>query len=260
MHLGNGAITPECAAITMGAAALGLGAAAWSMRHESVSRHKLALAGGLGVLVFAAQAVNVPILPGSSAHLVGGVLLAWALGPGLGAWVMALVLTIQALALGDGGIMSLGANVLNMALLPAGLVALGRRGEVRGSRPMLRPALLAGLSVPLAALLIVGQTALFRSTAELAAWGDFAVWMVGTHLVVGLAEGGLTVVFLAAIWGGNERHVGLLTRRPLAATVALAVLLGVASIWSSQLPDGYEASAQWANVGWLLENATGSGP
>src|SRR5262245_33761734 len=162
MHLGNEAITPECAALAFGAAAGGLGLAAVAARRELTSGRKAALAGGLGALVFAAQAVNAPILPGSSAHLVGGVLLAWAVGPGLGAWVMTGVLLIQALVLGDGGIMALGANVLNMALLPAGLVAIARRAEVEATRwGAMRPALLAGFSVPIAALLIVGQTALF---------------------------------------------------------------------------------------------------
>jgi cobalt/nickel transport system permease protein len=260
MHLGNEAITPECAALAFGAAAGGLGLAAVAARRELTSGRKAALAAGLGALVFAAQAVNVPILPGSSAHLVGGVLLAWALGPGLGALVMTAVLLIQALVLGDGGIMALGANVLNMALLPAGLVAIGRRTEAAPRRwSFLRPALLAALSVPLAAALIVGQTALFRSDGELAGWSDFAVQMIGIHLLVGLAEGGLTVLLLAAISGWSDLRLETLSRRPLWVSLSLAVLLGIASVWSSSLPDGYEASAQQANMGWLLGESSDSG-
>src|SRR5262245_56632288 len=140
MHLGNGAITPECVAITISAASAGLGLCAWSARRSltrSVSegsgaaRPSLALrvsiAAALGAFIFAAQAVNVPILPGISAHLVGGVLLAWALGPAVGALTMALVLALQALLLGVGGTLALGANIINMALIPAGLVAIARR-------------------------------------------------------------------------------------------------------------------------------------
>src|SRR5262245_21331456 len=100
MHLGNGAITPECVALTMCGGAAGLAAAALTLRREA-SREKLLLAAGLGSFVFAAQALNFPVWAGISAHLVGGVLLAWTLGPGLGAWTMALVLTVQTLALGD---------------------------------------------------------------------------------------------------------------------------------------------------------------
>src|SRR5262245_37103232 len=123
MHLGNGALTPECAALAFGAAGIGLAAAGADVARElrgcdgAASRQKLILAAGLGTLVFAAQALNVPVLPGVSAHLVGGVLLAWMLGPGRGAWTMALILGLQAAVLGDGGITALGANILNMAIL-----------------------------------------------------------------------------------------------------------------------------------------------
>ena len=127
MHLGNDAITPECAAIAFGAAAAGLATSAVAIRRTGITRDKLLLAAALGSLVFAVQAINVPVWSGISAHLVGGVLLAAILGPGLGAWTMAVVLAIQALVLGDGGLAALGANVLNMALVPAGMVAVAKR-------------------------------------------------------------------------------------------------------------------------------------
>src|SRR5262245_3746836 len=128
MHLGNGAITPECAVLTYGAAAAGLGGYVLlgKTRWRTNASEKLRLAVALGCAVFAAQTINVPVAPGMSAHLVGGALLAWILGPALGASTMMVVLTAQALLLGDGGITALGANVLNMALLPAALVALAR--------------------------------------------------------------------------------------------------------------------------------------
>src|SRR5207253_6220098 len=103
--------------------------------------------------VFAAQSINVPIAPGTSAHLVGGVLLAWVLGPGLGVWTMAMVLAAQALLLGDGGIASLGANVLNMAILPAGIVAVRTRLAALTERTIASRAslgLATGIAVPLA--------------------------------------------------------------------------------------------------------------
>jgi cobalt/nickel transport system permease protein len=253
MHLGNAALTPECAVITLGAAAGGLGLAAFAARREPVSSQKLALAGALGLLVFAAQAINVPILPGTSAHLVGGVLLAWTLGPGLGAWTMAVVLLVQALALGDGGLSALGANVLNMALLPAGLVALARRVKVtEGRSSWAWPGMLAALSIPLAAGLIVGETALFRSTAELSGWLDFAVRMIGSHLLVGLGEGGVTIALCGLVSALNNETSRERSWRPAWIGLCLAALLGVATLSSSPLPDAYEASAQRAQLDWLL--------
>lgn len=255
MHLGTGAITPECAAITLGAAAIGLGAATVAIRRQPLSRQKLALAVGLGSLVFAAQAINVPVLPGTSAHLVGGILLAWVLGPGFGAWTMAIVLAVQALVLGDGGLASLGANVLNMALVPAGCVAACRSLQLAEGRwSYAACAAVAVLSVPLAALFIVGQTALFRSGAELVGWQEFATRMIATHIWIGLAEGGLTLAAVGAFaWVGTPQRAF-----PTAgACLAMALAIVVAAFpWSSSLPDGYEAAVQAAGLSaWLAEGS-----
>src|SRR5436190_18767 len=176
MHLGHGAITPECAVLTYGAAAAGLAVAGgYVFRREvfrseagtgGLSAKSLQLAAGLGCAVFAAQATNVPVAPGMSGHLVGGVLLAWALGPGLGAWTMAVVLAVQALVLGDGGTAALGANVLNMALLPAGMTAMALRMRMVGTAQPTALGFAGGMAIVLAAVLIVGETAAFRSASE----------------------------------------------------------------------------------------------
>jgi cobalt/nickel transport system permease protein len=249
MHLGNGALTPECVIVTACAGGAGLALAALGGRREIASRDKLLLAAGLGALVFAAQAINVPVWAGFSAHLVGGVLLAWVLGPALGAWTMAIVLTLQALALGDGGLTALGANVLNMALLPAGLVALARR------RTLPVAALLAGLAVPLAAASIVVETALFRPWAELANWGSFAAWMLGAHLWVGVLEAGLTAGLIAALaWAAAPQAATQPRRLVRAAACCLVASALLAAAWpmSSQRPDGYEAAARASGQGRLL--------
>ena len=85
MHLGNGAITPECGAVALGVAALGVGAAFVGTRVLGVAPKRACTAAALGTAVFAAQSFNVQILPFSSVHLIGGVLLAWVLSPPLGA-------------------------------------------------------------------------------------------------------------------------------------------------------------------------------
>jgi cobalt/nickel transport system permease protein len=261
MHLGNGAITPECVALTYGAAAAGLAAAGGCVlrsktQSESVSKDKLLLAAGLGCMVFAAQAINVPVAPGTSAHLVGGVLLACLLGPGLAAWTMALVLAVQALVLGDGGMASLGANALNMALLPAGLVAATRRFMPLLENTAARSAgvgLAAGLAVLLAAGLIVIETALFRSATELSGWASFAALMLGTYAWIGISEGAMTAALVAALLPIAAPSESRVAWRP--ALVGIAAMLAIAAIVlpiSSSLPDGYEAAAQASGMGWLL--------
>jgi cobalt/nickel transport system permease protein len=256
MHLGNGAITPECAALTFGAAAAGLAASTVAAGKAGVTKDKLLLAAGLGCLVLAAQAINVPIGSGTSAHLVGGVLLASLLGPGLGAWTMAIVLAVQAVLLGDGGMAALGANVLNMAILPAGLVAVAQRLLPQTENSLARSAwigLAAGLAVVLAAGMIVVETAAFRSAAELTSWGSFAALMLGTHAWIGVLEGAMTAGLVAALVPIASRSESRFAWRP--ALVGIAVMIAVAALVlpiSSALPDGYEAAAQASGMGWLL--------
>lgn len=255
MHLGNDAITPECAAVAFGAAAAGLATSAVALRRTGVTREKLMLSAALGSLVFAAQAINVPVASGVSAHLVGGVLLAAVLGPGLGAWTMAVVLAIQALALGDGGLMTLGANVVNMALVPAGIVAVAQQIAVREKNSLSLPQLgvSAAVAVVVAAGLIVVETAALRPASELGGWTQFAVTMLGTHLWIGVLEGVLTAGLVAALaWMTAPSSVpGAI--RPRLVYVAAGILLVVALVpLSSELPDGYEAAARSSGMEWLL--------
>lgn len=254
MHLGNGAITPECVAITISAASAGLGLCAWSARREAPVFSKLALVAGLGAFVFAAQAVNVPILPGISAHLVGGVLLAWALGPALGGLTMALVLALQALLLGDGGTLALGANIINMALIPAALVAIARRAgwltvgqsPITG-RQVATVAALSAASVVLAAGLITVEVALFKSGSELALWSAFAQRMLSVHLLIAVGEGAATAL-VAIVLAYLASPAKSLSFRPALVTAALAILTALAIPFSSELPDGYEYAAEQSRL------------
>ncbi len=73
--------------------------------------------------------MNVPLVPGTSGHLVGGMLAAAIVGPSRGLVVMAVVLAVQALLFQDGGVTAYGANLLAMggARVPRG----PRRGLAR---------------------------------------------------------------------------------------------------------------------------------
>lgn len=251
MHLGNGAITPECALVAAGVAAAGLGFAAASARREVATSSHWISAGVWGSAVFAAQMVNVPVLPHSSGHLVGGVLLAVALGPARGALTMAVILALQALLLGDGGLTALGANILNMALLPAVLVAAHQQWSATESPPWQRAAtsgVLAAVATMLAAGAIVLQVTAFRTSADLSQLPAFAASMLAIHAVIALGEGLLTAALVYGLGLTSETSpatskVPSPKFRWVALTLATLALLALMPVASS-LPDGYEASAE----------------
>jgi cobalt/nickel transport system permease protein len=67
--------------------------------------------------VFAFQMFNIPVKSATSAHLLGGVFAAILGGPFGGFIIMSFVLIIQSLFFSDGGVLALGANILNMAFI-----------------------------------------------------------------------------------------------------------------------------------------------
>lgn len=250
MHLANGAISPECAVLGFSAAAVGLGYGIYHSRNKHGGRvgsasPTAAKAAALGGLVFAAQMINVPLLANSSAHFVGGVLLAELLGTGLGPIVMSIVLLAQAVLLGDGGMASLGVNIVNMAILPAALLAGSRRLTPNRWHAI---GAASAVSILLAVVLISGEVAVGRAAGDLVQWPAFVAALFTSHAVVCLLEAGLTVASVA-LWRHYESVIPRRAWTLPAATASMALILA-AMAWgvSSSLPDGYESAAE--SVGW----------
>jgi cobalt/nickel transport system permease protein len=164
------------------------------------------LMGVCAAFIFAAQMINFPIPGGTSGHLLGGTLAGVLLGPWAGSLVMSIVFMVQALIFQDGGILALGANILNMGLIGTfGGYYLFRtvrnfvdrqqsghqfKGLVVGT------AIAAWLSVVMASALVALQLAI-SGTVPLAV-GLTA--MVGWHVMIGLGEALVTVSTVTFIW------------------------------------------------------------
>ena len=148
----------------------------------------------LGVVaagVFAAQMLNWPIPGGTSAHFVGGAFTAILLGPHLGALCVATVVVVQALVFGDGGVLVLGANVFNMAVVQ---VYVGY-AVYRAVAPYneFAAAFAAGWLGITAAAVAVGVQLGVSSAFAYELGTTLAIMGVG-HLVLGVVEGAITAV------------------------------------------------------------------
>ena len=198
MHIPDGLLSTP---VWVGTAAVSAVGVAYCLRQ--VERHikpeRVPLLGVMGAFIFAAQMVNFPVLSGVSGHLVGTALAAILLGPHAAVLVVTTVLLIQCFLCGDGGVTALGANVLNMALIPAFLAswlygAVGRWRRLDAARLGMFAA--AWVSV-LAASAVCG--------AELAMSGrPFSAevvipLMLGVHALIGIGEGLLSVGALEVI-------------------------------------------------------------
>jgi cobalt/nickel transport system permease protein len=257
MHLGNGAITPECGLFALGAAATSTAIALVVARSKPLDRSAVFTAAALGAAVFAAQMFNVQVLPFSSVHLIGGVLLAWTLGPPLGVMLMTSVLALEAALLGDGGFLALGVNAINMAVVPALFVAAARRfsknnGAVRSATVL---GIVSFLATMAGAGLVVAEVAVGRNAAQLAGWSEFAGQMLGTHAIFGTLEAVVTVAIVTLL-GGLGHPAGrplALPRSWSAGVTALAIVVALLSSptfgLASGAPDGYESAVAVAKAG-----------
>ena len=255
MHMSDTLISPAVAAVTsLAAVALVAVAVRRIGRADRLATTRLIpLMGVMGALVFAAQMLNFSIPgTGSSGHIVGGVLLAAVLGEWAGFLTLTSVIVVQCLLFADGGLMTLGCNILNMAALSC-LVAypLIFKPLVRGGGSTARWAA-ASVATSIVALAMGAMGVTIES--ELSGitalpYGRFLAFMLPIHLLIGLGEGLATAAVIATL---RRYRADLLvdateTPRPrtmfITATVAVALILAsVAGIVASSHPDGLEWS------------------
>lgn len=116
MHIPDNYLSPStCAAL--GAVMLPVWKRAITKVQNEISKKRLPLLGICSAFSFLVMMFNVPIPGGSSGHAVGATLIAILLGPYAAVISITVALVIQALLFGDGGILALGANTFNMALV-----------------------------------------------------------------------------------------------------------------------------------------------
>jgi cobalt/nickel transport system permease protein len=116
MHLADGTLANSMCTAT---AAVSAAAVAFTLARvrKDATRRNLLRAGIGAALVFGAQMFDVPLFAGVGVHLVGAAFLTFLAGPALALIAMALVITLQALLFGDGGVTTMGANILNMGVV-----------------------------------------------------------------------------------------------------------------------------------------------
>ena len=228
-----------------------------SRSNRSLGDRQVPLMGVMAAFIFAAQMINFPVAGGTSGHLVGGALAAITLGPWAGMLVMTAVIAVQALLFQDGGLLAMGANILNMGLMTAAIGYGLYRGFARGSRTLKLAA--AGF----AAWLSVMAGALFTS---------LQLWLSGTsqlqivipamltvHALIGMGEALITVAALTFILQTRPDLIGeqSASAKGSRGWVVVGVLISLAVVLLSPLasadPDGLERVA--SNLGFLDQGA-----
>ena len=188
MHIPDGLLSGPVAAACglLSAAAVGI---ACAHARKGFGSRRAATIGMTAAFVFAAQMLNFPIAGGTSGHLIGGVLAAVLVGPGAAVLVMTSVLVLQCLVFADGGLLAMGANILNMAVLHplVGFVlyrVIAGGSGVRGVRGIAGVAFGSWVATVVAAAACAGELSL----SDVAAPAIVLSAMTGVHAVIGFGE------------------------------------------------------------------------
>ncbi len=251
MHIPDGFLDTKTVIATSVLSLAGLSFALRNIR-KSVPRRQIPLMGLTAAFVFTAQMLNFPIGGGTSGHLIGAVLVAVLLGPSAAVIVMTSVLLVQAFFFADGGLLALGSNILNMAIIaPITGYALyklilrfnrNNRGRIIGAT------FASWFTTVLASIFCVGELAISGTVPWKVALPSMGI----AHAFIGIGEGIITALVLATIlrirpelcYDYNSKEI---KTRPSfyifeGIILILALILFVAP-FASNLPDGLEKTA-----------------
>ena len=221
---------------------------------EKIATDQFALMGIMGAFVFAAQMINfqMPLLPGTSGHLIGATLVAILLGPFAGAIVISSVVIIQCLVFQDGGLLAIGCNLLNMAIVPSFLGFYIYKTILGNST---KPVKIYSASVTACIISLTASALLVPIQAGLSGVltipvGTFMLTMAGVHLILGIIEGVITagvVVYLkkvrpALLENKNADHTAGRGTFYIACGICIILITMVLIHFASEKPDGLEWS------------------
>ena len=250
MHIPDGFLSVPVSIVFWVIAAL---VVAYALRrvNRDLDERRVPLLAVLAAVIFAGQMLNFSVAGGTSGHLLGATLAAALLGPWAAVVVMTAVVSIQALLFQDGGLLVLGANLFNMAIVGvfvgyalyqlASRAFSGRRAGVPVSGFVAAWVSIVAASLSCALQLAVSGT----SPANISVPA-----MAGIHALIGIGEGLITAGALAFVLAARP---DLVEAAPPATAkqkalwiggVAIAAILAVLSPLASAHPDGLEWVAE----------------
>jgi cobalt/nickel transport system permease protein len=270
MHVQDGYLSPEVCAATGLVAAAAVGYSVYKLR-DGVSDRVVPLTGMTAAMIFAGQMVNFPIGLPVSGHLIGGVLAGMILGPWAGCLAVTMVLVVQRFLFSDGGLFTLGANILHMAVIGSiggyAIVSIVRRffkkpnvGAIVGS------VVASWVTVVAASALFCLEFRLSHPAGAFEFRNIFAM-MVAIHSLIGVGEAlitGAVVSYVLAqrpdlILGqtsasGETVMAGV--GRVTAAGIVVALCIGAfLAPFKSNLDDGLEHVSKVQGFSELAHNA-----
>ncbi|MEA3440107.1 MAG: energy-coupling factor ABC transporter permease [Chloroflexota bacterium] len=219
--------------------------------NEDLDERKVVLMGVMAATIFAGQMLNFTVVGGTSGHLMGAAIATILLGPWAAVLVMTSVVAVQALIFQDGGLVVMGANIFNMAVIGVAVSFFVYRTvrSVSGDRKWgiyVGGFAAAWFSVVAAALAAALELAISgTSPANIAIPA-----MAGIHALIGIGEGLITLGALALVGASRPDLLQVGEGKTASSAVlwlaglAIAIALAIAAPLASSNPDGLEFVAE----------------
>jgi cobalt/nickel transport system permease protein len=223
-----------------------------------LGERQVPMMGVLAAAIFAGQMLNFAVAGGTSGHLIGAALATILLGPWAAMVILTCVISVQALIFQDGGLLVLGTNIFNMAIIGVTVSymvyhTIRRLTAGRSWGLYVSGFAAAWVSVVVAALATALELAISGTSPA-----NIALPAMGSvHALIGIGEGLITVGALAFLYASRRQmftNGEVSTKRGSAVWIAglfFALLLAVASPLASSHPDGLEWVAE--QQGFLLK-------
>lgn len=199
MHIPDGFLSAAAVGTTYVISAGGVANAVRVARGKIGEKH-IPMMGILAAFVFTAQMLNFPVAGGTSGHIIGAALVAILLGPWAAVIIMSVVLIAQSFIFQDGGLLALGANILNMGIIASfGAYYLYRLiNSLLGNNR--RGTLVAGFIAAWGSVLLAS----IACAIELALSGVSPMAVVlpamgGVYALIGIGEGFITIAVLRMV-------------------------------------------------------------
>lgn len=226
---------------------------------RSLEERQIPLMGIMAAAIFAGQMLNFSVTGGTSGHLLGAALATILLGPWSAILVMTSVVAVQALVFQDGGILALGANIFNMAIVGV-LVSYAVftvlkpiMGKFKGGM------LFSGFISAWMSIFIASLSCSIQLTLSGTSPANIVIpAMSAVHALIGIGEGLITVGALGFIQAARKdllqdrEKQGGISKGVVIGGSLIAILFVFLAPLASSHPDGLEWVAEQHG---FMENA-----
>lgn len=220
---------------------------------QNLEERQVPVMGVLAAAIFAGQMINFAVAGGTSGHMMGAALATILMGPWAAILIMTSVVSIQALIFQDGGLLVLGANLFNMAIVGVAVAYMVYKSLLKVAGDTRKGILISGFGAAWVSVLLAALSVALQLVASGTSPARLVIpAMAGVHALIGIGEGLITagaLVFLLSARPDLVRpeELGLVKSRFVwVIGLFLAVALLFAAPLASTRPDGLEWVAKQA--------------